>query len=197
MSTRSGYYIADQYAAHFVTFTVVGWVDIFTRKHCKDIFIDALKYCQEHKGLVVHAYVIMSNHVHLVLRAEEGSIGLSAIIRDLKKYTSKQLLKWVLKNPKESRTGWMEVVFKYYAKYNSNNKAYQVWKQDNHPKVVLYPRFTNRKLNYIHNNPVVAGIVDEAEAYLYSSARNYLGRQDYVLEVSVIDFGIQEGFVMV
>ena len=52
-----------------------------------------------------------------------------------------------------------------------------------------------QKIGYIHCNPVVAGIVDEEDAYLHSSARNYLGRNDYVLEVQVIDFGVQEGFI--
>jgi len=197
MSTRSGYYISDQYAMYFLTFTVVGWVDIFTRKACKDLFIDSLKYCQKNKGLIVHAYVIMSNHVHLVLRAEDESAGLSAIIRDLKKFTSKELLKWLLNNPVESRKDWMEVVFRHHAKYNKRNKTYQLWKQENRPKIMLHPKFIGQKLEYIHNNPLKAGIVDQPEDYIYSSARNYMDRDDYVLEVSVLDFGVQEGYVMV
>jgi REP element-mobilizing transposase RayT len=172
-SQRSGYYFADQYGMYFLTFTVVGWVDIFTRKACRDIFLDSLRLCQQNKGLVVHAYVIMSNHVHLVLRAEEGSIGLSSITRDMKKYTSKTLLKWLLNNPKESRKDWLEVVFRYHAKYNSKNTHFQLWQQGNRPKIMLHPRFIWQKLNYIHENPVKAGIVGRAEDYLYSSARNY------------------------
>jgi REP element-mobilizing transposase RayT len=92
-SEPKGYVITDQYATYFVTFTTVGWVDVFTRKELKEIIIESLKYCQKEKGLIIHAYVIMSNHLHLILRAKEGSAGLSAIIRDFKKYTS---------NPKNS-----------------------------------------------------------------------------------------------
>ena len=121
---------------HFVTFTIVGWVDVFTRKECKEIFINSLKYCIENKGLLLYAYVIMPSHVHLNISAKENSQGLSAIIRDMKKHVSKEILKWTLNSRKESRKEWLEVVFKYHAKHNKNNSAYQVWQQNNHPKVL-------------------------------------------------------------
>ena len=191
-----GYTISDQYAAYYVTFTIVGWVDLFTRLACKGILVDSLRYCQQHKGLVIHAYVIMGSHVHMVLRAAEGSIGLSGIIRDFKKFTAKELLNWVLTSGQESRKEWLEMVFKYHGKHNSNNTKYQVWRQDNQPKILLHPRFIGQKLDYIHNNPVVAKIVERPEDYWYSSARNYLGIPHSVLDVEVIDFGVQEGYVL-
>ncbi len=133
----------------------------------------------------------------MVASADEGSSGLSAILRDFKKYTAKQLTSWVLKSGVESRKDWLEVIFKYHAKYNKNNSIYQVWQQDNHPEICLYPRFTWQKVNYIHQNPVVAMIVDEPEDYLWSSARNYSGRDDHIMEVTVIDFSLEDGFVMI
>jgi len=196
MSDRSGYIIRDQFATHFVTFTTVGWVDLFSRKACADILIDSFRYCMNHKGLVIHAYVVMSNHVHMIATAHETSSGLSAILRDMKKHTAKKLIAGVLKSGKESRKEWLEMVFKYYAKYNKNNGAYQVWQQKNHPKICLHPKFTKQKINYIHQNPVEAGIVDSAEDYLHSSARNYAGRDDCLMEVEIIDFGVEEGYVL-
>ena len=195
MSERSGYHIVDQYGLYFVTFTVVGWVDLFSRKECKQIIIDALKYCIEHKGLNLHAYVIMESHLHLILSAQEESRGLSAIIRDFKKHTSKEILRWVKNSGRESRREWMLIVFKYHAKYNKRNAEYQVWQQNNQPKELYYPRFISQKISYIHHNPVEARIVDQADDYVHSSARNYLGRTDFMIEVQVIDFGVQEGFV--
>ncbi|PSR09221.1 MAG: transposase [Bacteroidetes bacterium] len=197
MATRSGYNIINQYGLYFVTFTIVGWVDVFTRKACKTIMVEALQYCVEHKGLCLHAYVIMESHVHLVLSAAANSAGLSAIIRDLKKHTSNEIVKWVRDSGRESRKKWMLMVFKYYAKFNTRNSVYQVWKQDNQPKELLHPEFTLQKIRYIHDNPVVAKIVDQPADYLHSSARNYLSRHDVLLEVAVIDFGIQEGYVLV
>jgi len=52
---------------------------------------------------------------------------------------------------------------------------------------LFYPKFTAQKIDYIHYNPVAAGIVDRAEDYLHSSARNYVGRDDYLLEVELLD----------
>ena len=188
--------IVDQYATYFLTVTVVGWVDLFTRKECRQILIDSLRYCQEHKGLLLYAYVIMSNHVHLMAAAKEGSNGLSAIVRDYKRATSKRLLEWILDNKKESRRDWLEIIFSYYGKYNNNNQKFQVWKQNNHPEVCIHPKFTLQKLNYIHFNPVAAGIVDQACDYKFSSARNYAGRNDFVLKVIVLDFTSGIGYVL-
>jgi REP element-mobilizing transposase RayT len=195
MSERNGYHIVDQYGVYFVTFTIVGWVDVFSRKECKQIIIDALRYCADNKGLVVHAYVIMESHLHLILSASDDSQGLSAIIRDFKKHTSKEILQWVRYSGRESRREWMLIVFKYHAKYNKRNAEYQVWQQDNQPKELFYPNFTMQKIGYIHRNPVMAGIVDDEDAYLHSSARNYAGRTDYLIDVQILDFGVQEGFI--
>jgi len=49
------YFIRDQNAVYFLTFTVVNWLDVFTRVNHKHIIVDALHYCVAHKGLNVHA----------------------------------------------------------------------------------------------------------------------------------------------
>jgi len=54
-----------------------------------------------------------------------------------------------------------------------------------------------RPINYIHNNPIEVGLVDEPQDYHYSSARNYLDMVDNVLEVDIIDFGVQEGYIAI
>src|SRR5437867_8464666 len=84
---KGGYAIRDQYSTHFLTFTVCGWIDLFTRKVYKDILIDSFKFCQREKGLILNAFVIMSNHLHLIARAQKNEFTLSDIIRDFKKHT--------------------------------------------------------------------------------------------------------------
>lgn len=194
-SNRGGYNIDDQYGTYFVTFTVVGWVDLFTRLECRHIIISGLKYCIENKGLKVHGYVIMSSHLHLVISAAENGKGLSAIIRDFKRNTSKELIKWIEDGAGESRSDWLKIVHSYHAKFNKRNSKYQIWIQDNQPKLCTAPKFTKGKLNYIHNNPVVAEIVNKPEDYKYSSAANYAGLGDCVLEIDIIDFGVEEGYL--
>jgi len=167
-----GHQIKNQNGLHYLTLTVVGWVDVFTRREYKNIVLDSLSYCQMEKGLLLHSYVIMSNHLHLIVSTKSEK-GLSAIIRDFKKYTSKQLIKAIQNNHSESRRDWMLRLFKYYAKFNSNNGEYQFWKQDNHPIELLSSKWIKQKLDYIHLNPVRAGLVVATEEYLYSSAKNY------------------------
>jgi len=79
---------------YFLTLTVVDWIDIFTRPIYRHIIVDSLKYCQKEKGLVIYAWVLMSNHLHLIASNKEG-FSLSDILRDFKKFTSKQLIKSV------------------------------------------------------------------------------------------------------
>ena len=112
----------------------------------------------------------MSNHLHLIVAARESN--LSDVLRDFKKFTSTQILDAIIKNKLESRKNWMLWLFKSAGAKNSNNKEYQFWRQNNQPKELVSNEFIQQKLDYIHNNPVEAGIVEKPEDYLYSSARN-------------------------
>jgi len=180
MST--GYQIIEQDKLHFITMQIVYWIDIFTRKRYKDIIIDSLEYCQKEKGLEVFAYVIMSNHVHLILRSDNEN--LSGTIGDLKKFTSKKILLSIEEEP-ESRREWMLFMFKRAAQQHSRNTNYQLWTHENHAVNLYSEKFIHERLNYIHENPVRAGIVVNAEEYLYSSARNY-SDLDAVLNIDLL-----------
>lgn len=179
-----GYKIWNKDGIHFITFAVVEWVDVFTRKEYRDIVLESLRYCQKEKGLIVYAWCIMSNHVHMIVGAKNAD--LSDILRDFKKHTSKQLVKAIGSNPQESRKDWMLAIFKEAGTANSRNENYQFWQQDNQPKECYSKEFTNQKLEYIHNNPVEAGIVDKAEAYLYSSCRDYYNTGKGLLDIELL-----------
>jgi hypothetical protein len=113
--------------------------------------------------------------------------NLSGILRDFKKFTSKQIIKAIVQNNGESRKDWMLKVFKEQGENNRRNKEYQFWRQDNQPKECYSPKFSLQKLNYIHNNAVEAGIVDKPENYLYSSARDYYyGKKIGLLEIKFL-----------
>jgi len=171
------YKIYDQSKAYYLTFTVVGWIDIFSRKIYKDIIIDSLKYCQQNKALNIFAYVIMTNHLHLLINCDEKN--LSDIIRDFKKFTSKKIIA-TIKTEKESRREWMLNLFSFEATKHSRNKNFQFWIQESHPVEIYSNKFITQKVNYIHNNPVKAGIVEKPEEYLYSSARNYADMESMI-----------------
>jgi len=69
------YQIQDQILPYFLTFQVVGWADVFSRKVYSDIIIDSLKYCRGSKGLNLYAYVIMTNHVHAIMQSKIGDLS--------------------------------------------------------------------------------------------------------------------------
>lgn len=165
-----GYQIRNQEAAHFLTLVVVQWADIFTRKAYRDIVIESLDYCQKKKGLEIFAFVIMSNHIHLLVSANDGN--LSNIIRDFKRHTSKTIIE-AIQNSEERRKDWLLMIFRYATRNHNRNNEFQLWTHDNHPIEVFSNKFIEQKINYIHQNPVKASIVENPEDYLYSSARNY------------------------
>ncbi len=167
----NSYQIKDQAKGHFLTFQVIDWVDIFTMPAYKELITDSFDYCRKNKGLELFAYVIMTNHIHLIADAKEGFI-LSDIVRDFKKFTSNNLLD-MISLPSESRSSWMLKRFEFAAKSHKRNSDYQLWTHENHAVELYSQRFIRQKMDYIHLNPVRAGIVEKPEDYLFSSARNY------------------------
>jgi REP element-mobilizing transposase RayT len=121
--------------------------------------------------MVLYGYVIMSNHIHMVVQSGNGE--LSDLLRDFKKFTSKEILKTIQEEP-ESRREWMLERFKLATDSHSRNKNYQFWQYGNHPEEIYSNKFMWSKLDYIHLNPVRAGIVEKASHYIYSSASNYV-----------------------
>ncbi|MFM2338258.1 MAG: hypothetical protein RL115_1451 [Bacteroidota bacterium] len=133
----------------------------------------------------LHSWCIMSNHLHLIVASKEND--LSGLLRDFKKFTSKEIIKAIKENKQESRREWMLEIFQREGAKNSRNKDYQFWRQDNQPIELNTGPFTFQKMNYIHQNPVETGIVAKAEEYLYSSAKDYFHqRKCGLLEVDFI-----------
>jgi REP element-mobilizing transposase RayT len=115
--------ITEKSGIYFITPTVVDWVDVFTKPVYKNLIIESLQFCQREKGLTIYAWVIMTNHLHLVVSAKEG-FDLAAILRDYKKYTSKQIIH-TLQQENESRKTWMLNRFEYAGKNDNKIKNYK------------------------------------------------------------------------
>ncbi|MCH7399865.1 transposase [Belliella sp. DSM 107340] len=165
--------IRDQEMPYFLTFQVVGWADVFTRKRYRDFILENLTYCRKSKGLYLFGYVIMSNHIHLLVQQKDGR--LSDWVRDFKKFTSKKLIKMILENPDERRKEWLQMIFEYHGKFNKRNNDIQFWTHENHAVEMYNVAMIESRMKYIHENPVRAAIVEYPEDYLYSSARDYSG----------------------
>ena len=168
---KEGYVIRDQTLPHYITATVIDWIDVFTRQTYRDSIIESLDYCIKNKGMILYGYVIMSNHIHLIIQSQDGK--LSDLIRDFKKFTAKNILEKIQVIP-ESRKEWMLERFKLAAEKHTRNKKYQFWQYGNNPEEIYTNKFMWSKLDYIHLNPVRAGLVEKASQYIYSSASNYI-----------------------
>lgn len=176
--SADNYFITDQNGIYFLTFTVTDWIDIFTRKEYRFEIVDSLNYCIQNKGITVYAWCLMSNHLHLVCKANEG-FRLSDIIRDFKKYTSKSVLS-LIQEIAESRKEWLLYRFEFAGKFDNRIKKYKFWQDTNHAVLLDDNNKIDQRINYTHDNPVRAMIVAEAHHFLYSSARDYTGETGYV-----------------
>jgi REP element-mobilizing transposase RayT len=180
----SRYRIYEQHGLNYLTLTTVGWIDVFSRQRYRDIVIESFKYCQTHKGLHIYGYVIMSNHIHIIVHTE--GYELSNVLRDFKKFTASSILKSIQKDP-ESRREWLMYLFKYYAKLDTTNREHQFWQSDNHPIALWSQDVIWQKLDYIHLNPVRAGIVSKPTDYIYSSAGDYFLHKQGLIRVDLVE----------
>ena len=97
------YRVYDPGGVYFVTFTVHQWVDVFSRSVYVELLLENLRYCQQNKGLQIYAWVVMSNHCHLIISVNNGN--LADLIRDFKKHTAKVLVKAIENNEKVEENG--------------------------------------------------------------------------------------------
>ena len=172
---------------YFVSFAVVEWLDVFTRNEYKDILVESLSYCQKHKGMEIFAWCIMTNHVHLVFRSVDG-LDPANLLGDVKRFTSKAIVKAIQENPRESRKEFLLEQFKMAASKSSNVDKFQFWRHDNKPIELWSSKVIHEKISYVHNNPVDAGLVYYPEDYVYSSAAYYAERKGLLDNVIVFQY---------
>jgi len=164
---RSRYRIVDPKAPHFLTCTVLNWMPLFTRPQTSDIILEALRHRQQQDGWKVYGYVILENHLHMIVQAED----LSAELPRFKSFTARKLIDHLT----ECRAEHLLRQLAFFRKAHKQDRDYQLWEEGSHPQMIDTEDVLRQKLEYIHQNPVKRGYVDEAEHWRYSSARNYAG----------------------
>ena len=167
MSERYKFYDPD--GLYFVTLTIVNWVPIFYKERILNIILESLKFCQKYKGLRIHCWCIMPNHVHLIISRSKPNYLLNEILRDFKKHTSREIIK-VLNEVNNSK--YLNI-FRREALRIKRNKNFKVWKDGNHPILLDTNFLMDQKIDYIHFNPVSAGLCVSPEEYEWSSAKDY------------------------
>lgn len=165
---RSRYRICDEQAPHFLTCTVLNWIPLFTRPQTAGIILDALRYRQEQLGWKIYGYVILENHLHMIVQAENLTLELP----HFKSYTARKLIDHL----KECRAEWLLQQLAFFRKdHKRRDRDYQCWEEGSHPQLIENEQVLRQKLEYIHQNPVKRGYVDEPMYWRYSSARDYAG----------------------
>jgi REP element-mobilizing transposase RayT len=155
---------------YFVTFTIVEWLNVFTKPEYLKIIWESLQYCRKEKGMKLYSFVFMTNHLHLIISADDKNIKLWEIIRDFKKFTAQKIIQVM---QKEENRRWILEVMKTAGTKNNANTQYQFWIQDDGAEEIQSEKFFLQKLNYIHSNPVRSEIVADACSYAWSSAQLY------------------------
>jgi|ERR1035437_366712 REP element-mobilizing transposase RayT len=151
------------YSLQFFTATIHEWQHLLADNNHKDIIIDSLKFLVTDKRIELNAFVIMSNHIHLIWQPLFGHSP-SSIQASFMKYTAQQLKRSLIKNNKNALADF---------KVNKYDREYQLWKREPLSIELISQDLFNQKLEYIHYNPVSAGLCEKPEDYYYSSAKFY------------------------
>jgi putative transposase len=177
----------NQKTCSYLTFNTVDWVDIFIRPVYKEVIADALNHFINEKGLIVYAWCLMSNHIHLVADCKPNTT-LALIERDFKKYTTTEILEAIDLEP-DLRRGWMLQRFEHSSQTLKRIEKFQLWQNCSNPSFIDFKQVfkLQERILYVHENPVRDKIVARPEDYLYSSAADYAGKKGPV-KATVINF---------
>ena len=140
--SRSRYKIYEPTHPHFVTCTILNWLPIFTRQESVEIIIQSLKHLQKEENLKLFAYVILENHLHLVVQSDD----IQKSMRHFKSFTAKEILKLLQKENVET----LLKQFRFYKKAHKSDRTYQIWQEGYHPKLMQTDAMMIAKIKYIH-----------------------------------------------
>jgi len=161
------YQIHDERYPHFITCSVVDGIPIFSMPECAEIILNSLGFLRDERQIKIIAYVIMENHLHAILYGE----NLKRQIAAFRSYTARCVVDILRHNHHKIWLNRFGGIVKSYRK----DRSHQIWRASYHPLQLYFDEMLIQKINYIHNNPVKRGYVNEAHHWRYSSAGNYLG----------------------
>lgn len=165
---------------YFLTLNTVDKIDVFTRPAYKQVIAEALNYFITAQGLTIYAWCLMTSHLHLIIRTKDATAP-AYFERDFKKYTTPAILK-TIEMEMDFRREWMLQHFEEYRKSLQRKEKFHLW-QDCCSPLRIDCSSCNALLDriaHIHENPVRERIVEQPEAYLFSSARDYTARPGLV-----------------
>ncbi len=175
---RSRFKFYEDQFPYFISSSIVNGITLFNDFELTKIILSSLHFIQENFRVTVYAYVIMPNHIHLILKSE----NLPDYIRRFKSFTAKEIIRKLKQmNEYEILNELRRAKLKH-----KRQSQFQVWNEGVHPMQIYNYWFMEQKLNYIHQNPVKAGLVNKPEDWEFSSARNYI-RGRGTITITIVD----------
>jgi putative transposase len=159
--------VTDGGEPYFLTCSVVNWLPVFGNPALAGIVLDSLRFLQAHDRLLLHGYVLMENHLHLVA----SSPDLPKELGDFKSFTARQCIDWLAAHDRQ----WALRQLRFHKAPHKAAQTHQFWQEGSHPQLIQGEAMLHQKLDYIHYNPVKRGYVDDPGCWRYSSWRNYHG----------------------
>jgi REP element-mobilizing transposase RayT len=176
-----GYKFLDGVFVYYVTFTITDWLPIFINSVPIHILTDSLRFCILEKYLRIHAYVIMPNHIHLIVfDANFDNDRLQKTLTEFRKFTGSRLAKYINNSLADSLSAVIRIK-------SLNDRARQVWQRGWHAEGLASDNFLHQKMNYIHENPVRKGLVRNPEDWIYSSASFWINGDEGEIPVVPIE----------
>ncbi len=169
---RSRYKIHEPTHPHFITCTILHLIPICTRQETVQIILDSLKHLQDEQNLKLYAYVILENHLHLIAQSQD----IDKSMTNFKSFTAKQIINHL----KEKNIKTILDQLEFYKKAHKRDRDLQLWQEGIQPKLIQNEAMIREQMNYIHQNPVKRGYVDDAKHWRYSSARDYEGVDELI-----------------
>lgn len=161
--------VTDGREPYFLTCTVVNWMPLFGNPAIAELVLNSLWFLHEQDRMTLHAYVLMENHLHLIASAKD----LVKEVGDFKSFTARKCIDWFQEHDKQ----WVLRELSFHKAPHRVGQEYQFWQEGFHPQLVFSDEVLSNKLEYIHNNPVKRGYVDDPGHWRYSSYRNYMGME--------------------
>ena len=155
--TRNRYKVYEKEYPYLVTCTIVNWLDLLKPEKAKIILIDSLRFLRKEKAIKIFAYVIMHNHLHLIVSSDD----LSKNICRFKSYTAKQIINHYKNTGKDNIIKTLSTANPEYR----SDCEHQFWQEGFCPKQIMSLDIFQQKIDYIHLNPVRMGYVDSPEKW--------------------------------
>ncbi len=158
---------------YFITFTCQNWLPLFELTNGYDTVYKWFDYLKS-KRHFIKGYVIMPNHLHVLIDFSVIEKSINAIVSNGKRFMAYEIVKRLQEQNKKDLLFTLQDVV--VSSDKDRGKKHQVFERSFDCKLITSQHFFLEKLNYIHNNPCsgVWRLADSPTAYKYSSAKHYI-----------------------